>query len=144
MRSAGMILVPRSVDEFVNAPSLRAPEREREYMMAINQVLWLWGVLSGLVCLTTYQMRCFPNTRTIWPLGDLISLVNHQEHHMDKPNHKISNWKEYNKALMQRDSLTIWMNERATKQCHCHCHCQTHHGRQGRGFPTAIAPSRPR
>lgn len=29
---------------------------------------------------------------------------------MGKPKHKISNWKQYNQALVQRGSLTIWMD----------------------------------
>jgi len=49
---------------------------------------------------------------------------------MGKSKHKISNWKQYNQALVQRGSLTIWMTEQAIKQWHC----QTHHGRRGRGF----------
>lgn len=44
--------------------------------------------------------------------------------------HKISNWKQYNQALVQRGSLTVWMDEQAIQQWHC----QTHHGRRGRGF----------
>lgn len=49
---------------------------------------------------------------------------------MGKSKHNISNWKEYNQALVQRGSLTIWMDDHAIKQWHC----QTHHGRRGRGF----------
>ena len=49
---------------------------------------------------------------------------------MGKPKHKISNWKQYNQALVQRGSLTIWMDESAIQQWLCH----THHGRRGRGF----------
>lgn len=49
---------------------------------------------------------------------------------MGKPKHKISNWKQYNQALVQRGSLTIWMDESAIQRWHCH----THHGRRGRGF----------
>ncbi len=49
---------------------------------------------------------------------------------MDKSNYKISNWKQYNQALVQRGSLTIWMDEQAIELWHC----QTHHGRRGRGF----------
>jgi len=49
---------------------------------------------------------------------------------MGKSKHKIRNWKQYNHALVQRGSLTVWMDEQAIKQWHC----QTHHGRRGRGF----------
>ncbi|EAQ2673215.1 IS5/IS1182 family transposase, partial [Salmonella enterica] len=49
---------------------------------------------------------------------------------MGKSKHKISNWQQYNQALVQRGSLTIWMDEQAIKQWHC----LVHHGRRGRGF----------
>ncbi|TFF78936.1 transposase, partial [Aeromonas taiwanensis] len=49
---------------------------------------------------------------------------------MGKSKHKISNWKQYTQALVQRGSLTVWMDEQAIQQWHC----QTHHGRRGRGF----------
>lgn len=49
---------------------------------------------------------------------------------MGKSKHNITNWKEYNQGLVQRGSLTIWMDDQAIKQWHC----QTHHGRRGRGF----------
>lgn len=49
---------------------------------------------------------------------------------MGKSKHKIHNWKQYNQALVQRGSLTIWMDEQAIKLWHC----QSHHGRRGRGF----------
>lgn len=49
---------------------------------------------------------------------------------MDKSKHKISNWQQYNQALVQRGSLTIWMHEQAIKRWYC----QTHHGRRGQGF----------
>ncbi len=49
---------------------------------------------------------------------------------MGKSKHKISNWKQYNHALVQRGSLTVWMDKQAIMQWHC----QTHHGRRGRGF----------
>ena len=38
---------------------------------------------------------------------------------MGKSKHKISNWQQYNQALVQRGSLTIWMDEQAIKQWHC-------------------------
>ena len=49
---------------------------------------------------------------------------------MGKPKHKISNWKQYNQALVQRGSLTIWMDASAIRRWHCHIH----HGLRGRGF----------
>ncbi|WP_339014528.1 IS5 family transposase [Aeromonas popoffii] len=49
---------------------------------------------------------------------------------MGKSKQKICNWKLYNQALVQRGSLTLWMDEQAIKQWHC----QTHHGSRGRGF----------
>ncbi|EOX1519366.1 IS5 family transposase [Vibrio cholerae] len=49
---------------------------------------------------------------------------------MGKSKQKISNWKECNQALVQRGSLTLWMDEQAIKRWHC----QTHHCRRGRGF----------
>ena len=38
---------------------------------------------------------------------------------MGKSKHKISNWKQYNQALVQRGSLTVWMDEQAIQQWHC-------------------------
>jgi len=35
---------------------------------------------------------------------------------MGKPKHKISNWKQYNQALVQRGSLTIWMDASAIRR----------------------------
>lgn len=49
---------------------------------------------------------------------------------MGKSTHNISNWKQYNQALVQGGSLTLWMDDQAIKQWHC----QTHHGRRGRGL----------
>ncbi len=49
---------------------------------------------------------------------------------MAKSKYKISNWKQYNQALVQRGSLTVWMDEQAIQQWHC----QSHRGRRGRGF----------
>lgn len=49
---------------------------------------------------------------------------------MGESKHKISNWQQNNQALVQRGSLTIWMDAQAIKQWHC----QVHHGRRGRGF----------
>ncbi|GAB5994675.1 hypothetical protein AE1304_41340 [Aeromonas enteropelogenes] len=49
---------------------------------------------------------------------------------MGNSKHKIRNWQKYNQALVQRGSLTIWMDEQAIQQWHC----QVHHGRRGRSF----------
>jgi hypothetical protein len=49
---------------------------------------------------------------------------------MGKSKHRITNWPEYNKALVNRGSLTFWIDEQAIKQC---C-CTEHHGGRGRGF----------
>ncbi|WP_341501461.1 IS5 family transposase [Gallaecimonas sp. GXIMD4217] len=49
---------------------------------------------------------------------------------MGKARHKISNWAAYNRALVNRGSLTVWMDEAAIR----HWRCQQHHGGRGRGF----------
>jgi hypothetical protein len=49
---------------------------------------------------------------------------------MGKSKHRITNWPEYNKALVNRGSLTFWIDEQAIKQW---C-CTEHHGGRGRGF----------
>ncbi|RLR17773.1 IS5/IS1182 family transposase, partial [Sodalis-like symbiont of Bactericera trigonica] len=36
---------------------------------------------------------------------------------MAKPKFKITNWPEYNKALRQRGSLTVWLDETAVAAC---------------------------
>ena len=46
--------------------------------------------------------RCCSNQGIIPQFGDLLSSVRHREHQMGKPKHKISNWKQYNQALMNR------------------------------------------
>ncbi len=33
---------------------------------------------------------------------------------MGKSKHKISNWKQYDQALVQHGSLTVWMDEQAS------------------------------
>ena len=33
----------------------------------------------------------------------------------EKPTYRIRNWKEYNRNLIQRESITIWFNEAETK-----------------------------
>ncbi len=49
---------------------------------------------------------------------------------MGKSMHQISNWKQYNQALVQRGSLTVWMDEQAIHPAVV----LTPHGRRGRGF----------
>ena len=49
---------------------------------------------------------------------------------MGKARHNISNWRLYNGALLNRGSLTFWVDEQAIKKWHYH----EHHGRRGRGF----------
>jgi hypothetical protein len=49
---------------------------------------------------------------------------------MGKSKHRITNWPEYNKAFVNRGSLTFWIDEQAIKQW---C-CSEHHGGRGRGF----------
>jgi hypothetical protein len=49
---------------------------------------------------------------------------------MGKSIRKIVNWKQYNQALVSRDSLTFRVDETAIKAWCCH----EHHGGRGRGF----------
>ncbi len=49
---------------------------------------------------------------------------------MGKSKHKIANWSQYNKALVNRGSLTFWIDEQAIKSWRC----TEHHGRRGRGY----------
>ena len=49
---------------------------------------------------------------------------------MGKARHNISNWRQYNRALINRGSLTFWVDEQAIEQWYC----GEHHGRRGRGF----------
>lgn len=49
---------------------------------------------------------------------------------MGKSKHKITNWSQYNKALVNRGSLTFWIDEQAIKSWRC----TKHHGRRGRGY----------
>jgi len=49
---------------------------------------------------------------------------------MGKSKHKITNWSQYNKALVKRGSLTFWIDEQAIKSWRC----TEHHGRRGRGY----------
>ncbi|SFO78686.1 IS5 family transposase [Enterovibrio norvegicus] len=47
-----------------------------------------------------------------------------------KAKYKISNWKQYNQALINRGSVTFWVDEAAIQSWHC----KEHHGKRGRGF----------
>jgi hypothetical protein len=47
-----------------------------------------------------------------------------------KSKHRITNWPEYNRALLSRGSLIFWIDEQAIKQW---C-CTEHHGGRGRCF----------
>ncbi|MFC3024163.1 IS5 family transposase [Vibrio zhugei] len=49
---------------------------------------------------------------------------------MGKSTRKMTNWKEYNQALVNRGSLTFWLDEKAIDAWQC----QEHHGGRGRGF----------
>ena len=59
---------------------------------------------------------------------------------MGKSKHRITNWSQYNKALVNRGSLTFWIDDQAIS----HWSCTEHHGGRGRGFQysdTAIETS---
>lgn len=47
-----------------------------------------------------------------------------------KAKNKISNWSTYNKARVNRGSITFWIDDKAIDGLHC----ETHHGGRGRGF----------
>lgn len=49
---------------------------------------------------------------------------------MGKSKNKITNWKQYNKALEQRGSITFWADDSAID----YWRCTEHHGKRGRGF----------
>lgn len=49
---------------------------------------------------------------------------------MGKAKNKISHWSVYSKALVNRGSITFWIDDKAIDGCHC----ETHHGGRGRGF----------
>ena len=49
---------------------------------------------------------------------------------MGKSKNKITNWPEYNRALTQRGSITLWVDESAIEAWTC----TKHHGKSGRGF----------
>ena len=41
-----------------------------------------------------------------------------RRHHIPKPKHKVVNWAEYDAALRQRGSLTVWFTEEAIAAWH--------------------------
>lgn len=49
---------------------------------------------------------------------------------MGKSHRKITNWKQYNQALVNRGSLTFWLDDAALDTWYN----ATHHGGRGRGF----------
>ncbi|MBC8796414.1 transposase, partial [Shewanella algae] len=49
---------------------------------------------------------------------------------MGKSARNITNWKHYNQALVNRGSVTFWLDEAAVNAWHC----TKHHGGRGRGF----------
>jgi len=49
---------------------------------------------------------------------------------MGKAKRKITNWKQYNQALINRGSVTFWLDEAAIKAWRN----KEHHGQRGRGF----------
>ncbi|WP_420788803.1 IS5 family transposase [Shewanella algae] len=49
---------------------------------------------------------------------------------MGKSERSITNWKQYNQALVNRGSVTFWLDEAAVNAWHC----TKHHGGRGRGF----------
>lgn len=49
---------------------------------------------------------------------------------MGKAKYKISNWKQYNQALINRGSITFWVDDAAIQSWHCN----EQHGKRGRGF----------
>jgi len=49
---------------------------------------------------------------------------------MEKAKHKITNWSQYNKALVNRGSMTFWIDEQAINFL---C-CTEHHACHGRGY----------
>lgn len=57
---------------------------------------------------------------------------------MGKAKQKISNWSSYNRALVNRGSVTFWIDDKAISQWPC----DTHHGGRGLSYQfsdTAIA-----
>ncbi len=53
---------------------------------------------------------------------------------MGKGKHKISNWKHYNQALVNRNSVTCWIDDPAIKALPC----LKHHGHRARGLYSQI------
>ncbi len=49
---------------------------------------------------------------------------------MGKAKDKVSNWKQYNKVLINRGSVTFWIDVAAIKAWHC----LKHHDHRSRGF----------
>lgn len=49
---------------------------------------------------------------------------------MSKAKYKISNWKQYNQALINRGSITFWVDDNTIQSWHC----KEHHRQRGRGF----------
>lgn len=49
---------------------------------------------------------------------------------MGKAKYKVTNWKQYNQALVNRGSVTFWIDDAAVQSWHC----KEHHGNRGRGF----------
>lgn len=49
---------------------------------------------------------------------------------MGKTKNKITNWSHYNQALIQRGSITFWIDDSAIDGWYC----SKHHGKRGRGF----------
>ncbi len=49
---------------------------------------------------------------------------------MGKAKNKITNWSQYNQALIKRGAITFWIDDSAIDVWHC----SQHHGRRGRGF----------
>ncbi|MGK0273473.1 MAG: hypothetical protein ACI88H_004154 [Cocleimonas sp.] len=47
-----------------------------------------------------------------------------------KSKRKMTNWSQYNKALVNRGSLTFWIDEQTIQSWRC----TEHHGRRGRGY----------
>lgn len=54
---------------------------------------------------------------------------------MGKSKGKITNWKEYNQALINRGSLTFWMDDNAI----ANWYCDTPSGRRGRSNEGRVA-----
>lgn len=53
---------------------------------------------------------------------------------MAEPRYKTTNWKHYNQALVNRGSLTFWIDDSAVESWQC----KSHHGKCGRSFQLAV------